>query len=246
MMRRIHLLSLLLALLALAPAALAKETIPPVPKQHFTDNARVVSRETAARLNQQLQQFERDTSNQFLVVIYPKMQSDSEIADYTVRVAQAWGVGGKQRDNGVVLFVFTGDRQLFIQVGYGLEAVLPDILAKRIIDNEILPALREGRFDAGITAGIDAVIAATRGEYKGTGKTLREQKGGGAGTGAVIGFWVLWILVIFMMRFKFGGAGGMYYGGFGGGRGSGGGFGGGGGFSSGGGSFGGGGAGGRW
>ena len=98
----------------------AAEVVPAPPQQYFNDYAHVVSAGTATRLNQQLEQFERDTSSQILVVIYPKMQSDSSIEDYTVRVAQAWKVGQKSRDNGAVLFVFVEDRKLYLQVGYGL------------------------------------------------------------------------------------------------------------------------------
>ena len=93
------------ALLTAALTGRAAEVIPPKPDRYFNDYAGVVSPAVADRLNLQLAQFERDTSNQVLVVVYPKMQSDSSIEDYTRRVAQAWGVGQKDRRNGVVLFV---------------------------------------------------------------------------------------------------------------------------------------------
>ena len=85
--------------------AFAAEVIPPKPDRYFNDYAHIISQGTAERLNQQLAQFERDTSTQVVVAIYPKMQSDSDIADYTRRVAQSWGVGQKTANNGVVLFV---------------------------------------------------------------------------------------------------------------------------------------------
>src|ERR1700733_12875321 len=97
------------------------------------------------------------------------MQSDSSIEDYTVRVAEAWKVGQKTKSNGAVLFVFVQDHKMFLQVGYGLEAVIPDATAKQIIDNEIKPPFKNGDFDGGVTAGVKAIIAATRGEYKGNG-----------------------------------------------------------------------------
>ena len=99
-------------------ASAAAEKIPPVPNRYFTDYARVVSAETANLLNKTLEDFERETSNQILAVIYPKMESDSSIEDYTVRVAQAWRVGQKAKNNGAVLFVFVQDRKMFLQVGY--------------------------------------------------------------------------------------------------------------------------------
>ena len=103
--------------------AMAAEVIPPVPKLYFNDYAGVVSATTANGLNHQLEDFERETSNQILVVVFPKMQSDSSIEDYTVRVAEAWKVGQKKKDNGAVLFVFIQDRKMFLQVGYGLEVM---------------------------------------------------------------------------------------------------------------------------
>ena len=97
--------------------AFAAEVIPPAPAQYFNDSAGVVSAGTAAQLNQKLEQFERDASSQIVVVVYPKMQSDSAIEDYTVRVAQSWKIGQKDKNNGAVLFVFTQDHKMFLQVG---------------------------------------------------------------------------------------------------------------------------------
>jgi hypothetical protein len=164
-----------LFLVASASTADAAEKIPLVPNRYFTDYAGVVSAETANRLNKTLEDFERETSNQILAVIYPKMESDSSIEDYTVRVAQAWRVGQKAKSNGAVLFVFVQDHKMFLQVGYGLEGPLPDVLAKRIIDNEIKPRFRNGDFDGGMSAGVPRFIAATKGEYKGTGRTAGDR-----------------------------------------------------------------------
>ncbi len=90
----------------LATKSQAAEVIPPKPDRYFNDYAGVVSKSAALRFNEELAQFERETSDQLIVAIFQKMQSDSDIADYTQRVAQAWGVGQKERRNGVVLFVF--------------------------------------------------------------------------------------------------------------------------------------------
>lgn len=248
-----------LALLALAAAgAGAAEVIPPSPDAHFNDYASVVSPGTARALDGKLAQFERDTSNQVVVAIYPKMESDSSIEDYTVRVAQAWHAGIKGRDNGAILFIFLESHQMDIQVGYGLEGALPDVTAKRIIAEVIAPAFRRGDYDGGVTQGVSAILAATRGEYRGTGQTV----GGRAGRGSppIVVFVVLALIVLSIMRrsasvyqgsgrrgFGSGLLTGMLLGGLGGGGGGGGGGGfGGGGFSGGGGGFGGGGASGSW
>lgn len=238
-----------------ACAAVAAEKIPPVPDRYFNDYAGVVGSATVARLNQTLEDFERKTSNQILVAVYAKMESDSSIEDYTVRVAQAWRVGQKAKNNGAILFVFIQDRKMFLQVGYGLEGALPDALAKRIIEDEIKPRFKAGDYAGGLSAGVAAIMAATQGEYHGNGQTAGG-KAHGAPAAIVVVFFVV-LLIAFLLiagrRRNYGpgfGYGGwtMGSGGFssGGGSWGGGGGGGGGGFSAGGGSFGGGGAGGSW
>src|SRR5437870_3528419 len=102
----------------------ASEVIPPKPAGYFNDYAGVVSKEAAHRFNEQLAQFERETSNQIVVAVFQKMQSDSSIEDYTYRVKETWHVGQKGLNNGAVLFVFVQDRKMFIQTNYGLEGAL--------------------------------------------------------------------------------------------------------------------------
>jgi uncharacterized protein len=234
--------------------AQAKEVIPTVPSKYFNDYAQVVTPAVADALNRRLEQFERDTSNQILVAVYPTMDSDSSIEDYTVRVAQSWKVGQKAKNNGAVLFVFIQDRKMYLQVGYGLEAVLPDALAKQIIENELKPRFRTGDYAGGLTAGVDAILAATRGEYQGTGGTVAEgSPRRSQNPASYIPVLIFFGIFLFILVLKLRGAGSsrsgwggwtMSGGGFSSGGWSGGS--GGGGFSSGGGSFGGGGAGGSW
>lgn len=244
------------------------ETMPPKPAAYFNDYAHVVPAPTASALDEKLRQFERDTSNQIVVALFPKMETESSVQDFTYRIAESWGVGQKDRRNGAVLFVFVAEHKIFIQVGYGLEGALPDAICKRIIADEIAPAFKAGRYDTGLTAGVESMIKATRGEYRGSGKIAGDGRGGSSISGLLfLGFIVLvFILQVFQSRrrgtvygssgrgFATGmlwgllsnlgssGGGGSYRGGGGGGFGGGGG----GGFSGGGGSFGGGGAGGDW
>ncbi|MEO6568619.1 MAG: TPM domain-containing protein, partial [Opitutaceae bacterium] len=169
-------------------------------------------------------------------------------------------VGQKGRNNGAVLFIFTQDRKLYFQVGYGLEPVLTDALSKRIIEEEITPRFRQGDFDGGVRAGTAAFLAAARGEYRGTGRTVAD-RGRRAAFGGGGGFVFLIIAAIILSLFRrlfrrdtlYTRRGRMSpwistggWGGGGGGGWSGGGGGGGGSFSGGGGSGGGGGAGGSW
>jgi uncharacterized protein len=235
----------------LATKSQAAEVIPPKPDRYFNDYAGVISKSAALRFNEELAQFERETSDQVVVAIFQKMQSDSDIADYTQRVAQAWGVGQKERRNGVVLFVFVQDRKMFIQVGYGLEGALPDITVFDITEYRIKPHFRNGDYEGGIATGIDSIFKAIRGEYKGLGKTVGEEHRGG-GASSIWSFIIFLIVLIVISRMvrRLGGWGYSSRGGgpmffpVGGGWSSG--DGGGGGFSGGGGSFGGGGAGSSW
>ncbi len=209
----------------------------------------------ARRLEQKLKRFDEETSSQVVVAIFPELPAQS-LEDFTARTAESWKVGRKEHDNGAVLFVFVNDRKMRLEVGYGLEGALPDVTARRIIEDVIAPRFREGRYGEGLSAGVDAILAATRGEY-----TAPPSPPTSTDTGAIallvpLGF----IGFIFFLSRRLGRPIGpiarnrrrpsTWYlgpGGFGGGWGGGGGWsGGGGGFRGGGGSFGGGGASGGW
>jgi uncharacterized protein len=258
-------LALLLAVSAAGRAIAQRsieEQLPPKPDRYVTDRAGILG-DRAESLNSKLEQFERDTSNQILVWIDRKIPENFTLEDFGVRAAQKWKAGQAKTDNGAVLFVFTDDRKLRIEVGYGLEGVLPDITANQIIQNEIVPRFRSGDYAGGIEAGVDAMIAATKGEYKGTGTTV-DERSGRRGPPKLSGCLVpaLFLFFFFVLPFlarkrsrrgrTFGGSGwwigggGLGGGGWGGGGGGGFSGGGGGGFSGGGGSFGGGGASGSW
>jgi uncharacterized protein len=215
-----------------------------------TDFTGTLTAEELSALEAKLQAFEQATSTQLVVVVVPTV-ADESIEDVAYRVAETNGIGKKAKNNGVLLFIAKNDRRIRIEVGYGLEGVLPDILAGQIIRKEITPQFREGNYNGGINAGVDAIIAATKNEYKADDPA--------AGHSFVISPFVVILLVLlflFLMRGRrrslLGGLPlyGSGWGGFprsgGGGWGGGFGGGGGGGFSGGGGSFGGGGASGGW
>ena len=192
---------ILAACLLAAGILRAAEVIPPRPARYFNDYAGVVSADVAGRLNQQLDQFERDTSTQLIVAVYPKMQSDSSVADYSVRVAQAWGAGQKGRNNGAVLFVFIQDRQMYIQAGYGLEGALTDARCRLIIDQELKPRFRQGDYAGGLQAGVGAIIAETRGEYAGTGYTNADRTSSPRSFGAAIAVILLILCFGYLNRY---------------------------------------------
>lgn len=249
-----------LVLVGIAPAR-AAETIPPTPDTYVTDQAKVLPPGAVDQLNAELDAFERQTSNQIVVAIYPHMTSDSSLDDYAQRVFQAWHIGQKQKSNGALLLIFTQDHRIRIHTGYGLEGALPDITCNHIIENEIAPRFRAGDYAGGVTAGVHAMMAAARGEYRGTGRTAGDrQHQNTTGSATPIIVFVLFLLMVLTAnrrsrgRSVYGrngrtiigptwwGGGGWGDGGWGGGSG---GFSG-GGFSGGGGSSGGGGASGSW
>ena len=255
LVRRVVFCCLALGLIASSDAA----PLPTAPTDYVLDEAGVLDSSQRTLLTHELRQFERETSNQLVVAVIPKVPDDYVMEDFTQRTAEAWGAGRKERDNGMVLFVFPESRQLRVEVGYGLEGAVPDALANGIINNEIVPSLRAGDMGGGIMRGADALMAAARGEYEGSGKTVAEENALQGDPAASLIFWIILIVILIIVIQRSHGRGGTVYtprgrrdvffpgsfgGGFGGG-GSGGGFGG-GGFSGGGGGFGGGGASGRW
>ncbi|MEO7298437.1 MAG: TPM domain-containing protein [Verrucomicrobiota bacterium] len=203
---------------------LAAEVIPPTPDRYFNDYAKVVSAGTAETLNRRLEDFEKETSSQIVVAIFPKMRSESSLEDYTHRIYAVWKVGQKKKNNGAVLFVFVQDRKMRIENNYGLEGSLPDATCKRIIEDEIKPHFQRGDYDGGLVAGVNAVLAATKGEYKGSGRTVREQGGAPqAGSHSMsrpfIPFIIFILLIIVLRSFgrrgvSYGGSRRSYLGGF--------------------------------
>lgn len=153
----------------------AAEVMPPKPAHYFNDYAGIVSQSAADQFDRHLAQFERDTSNQVVVAIFPKMQSEDDIAAYTQRIAESWGVGQKDKRNGVVFFVFVEDRKMLIQVGYGLEGALPDAAAFNITKYNIKPQFIAGDYDGGLRIGIDSILNMIRGEYTDKNQTAAEQ-----------------------------------------------------------------------
>jgi uncharacterized protein len=152
---------LLLALLTVTLLALALE-VPPL-RGRINDYAGMLPSDKARQLEERLAQFERETGHQIALLTIRSLEGDS-LEDFSIRVAENWKIGQKGFDNGAILIVARDDRKLRIEVGYGLEGVLPDALASRIIREVITPRFRTGDFAGGIEAGLDAIMKVTRGE----------------------------------------------------------------------------------
>jgi uncharacterized protein len=215
----------------------------PTSDGYVTDRAGMLSSGVEREIENILRSFEGSDSTQIVVLTIPTLEGEA-LDEYALRVAETWAVGQGDRDNGALLLVARDDRKIRIEVGYGLEGRLTDLLAGRIIDNEITPRFKQGDFDGGISAGVDAMVLAVRGEYQGTPPRSGEKKRSPFGLLLLLLFLGPGLLRLFLPHTR-SRRSGIWFGGFGGGGGSGGGFGG-GGFSGGGGGFGGGGASGSW
>jgi uncharacterized protein len=126
------------------------------------DNAQILSENTRKSLGETLKEHENRTTNQIVILTIPSLQGES-IEDFANKVFNEWKIGQKDKDNGILIVVVPDERRMRIEVGYGLEGTLPDLLASRIIQNIMAPRFREGDFDDGITEGALAVIAILEG-----------------------------------------------------------------------------------
>jgi uncharacterized protein len=139
--------------------------VPEHPTGRVTDYTDTLSANAISTLNKKLADFEEQTTNQIAVLIIPTLEGDN-LEDYSIRLADKWKVGQKGKDNGVILLIVKGDRKIRIEVGYGLEGVLPDGLAGQIIRENIAPHFLRGNFYSGIEEGVSKIIAAIKGEYR--------------------------------------------------------------------------------
>jgi uncharacterized protein len=143
-------------LLAVFAAAMAQVPVPELARR-VTDLTATLSAEQVAALEARLAAFEARKGSQIAVLIVPTTQPE-DIAQFGIRVADAWKIGRKKVDDGVILIVAKNDRKLRIEVGYGLEGVIPDAIAKRIISEIIAPRFAAGDFYGGIDAGVTALM----------------------------------------------------------------------------------------
>ena len=134
------------------------------PTGYVIDNVGLLNPMTVQELDAVLYQHEVETSNQVVVETIASLGGEF-LEDYTLRRAMALRIGQKKQDNGVYVLISRDDRKMRIEVGYGLEGVLPDVVCARIIREQMTPRFREGSYDEGVTAGVNTILAAIRGEY---------------------------------------------------------------------------------
>jgi uncharacterized protein len=157
-----HFFAALLVLAACLCAARAEVPVPPL-KARVTDLTRTLSAQQISELESRIAAFEARRGSQIAVLMLPTTKPE-EIEQYSIRVAEAWKIGRKGLDDGLILVVAKDDRRLRIEVGYGLEGVIPDALAKRVIDERVTPRFREGDFYGGVRDGVDQLIRLAEGE----------------------------------------------------------------------------------
>ncbi|MCK4661567.1 MAG: TPM domain-containing protein [Bacteroidales bacterium] len=174
------------------------QDIPEKPEQQrlVNDFANFLSSEEIQSLENKLLQFNNETSTQIVIVVV-KSLNNYEKADFTIRLAEKWGVGQKGLDNGIVIMVKpktnTEKGEVFISTGYGLEGVVPDAIAKRIVNNDILPSFKEGRYYSGLNKATNTLISLTKGEF-----TAKQYKERTKQTSSPFGpFIVIFIIIIF-------------------------------------------------
>ena len=167
-------LPLLILFPLLLPVAASALDVPEL-RGYVNDYAGMISPSTGAQLAEKLKAFEGSDSTQIVILTIPSLEGEP-IEDFGIKVAGSWKIGQKGKDNGALLIVSKQDRKMRIEVGRGLEGRLTDLVAGRIIDLVITPRFKSGDFDGGFTAGVAALIGATRGEFQADGG--RSARGG--------------------------------------------------------------------
>ena len=138
--------------------------VPPL-KGYINDYANMMSPTVRTKLTSELKEFERTDSTQIVILTVPSLEGLT-IEDYSIKVAEAWKIGQKGRDNGIIFIVANQEKKIRIEVGRGLEGKLTDLTAGRIIDLVVKPRFKRGDFSGGFLAGVEALIDATKGEFK--------------------------------------------------------------------------------
>jgi len=184
--------------------AVAQRSIPAHEAKWVHDEANILSASAKAQLEAILQAHRDSTSNQIAVLVVPSLEGE-DIEGYAVRVFAEWKLGQAGKDNGVLFLVAMEERQMRIEVGFGLEGILTDAMSSRINRNAVAPHFRQGNYEAGIQEGTMAIIKTIAGEYVNDAPTVQKRKKKSP-WGTVI-FFV--IMLLLMSRKNKGGGSGM-------------------------------------
>lgn len=185
----------------------------PNPPRLVNDLAHILSPAEDAQLESKLEDIARSTSTQISIVTIKNI-GDYDVADYTLKLFNQWHIGQQSKNNGVLMLVAMDNHKSNITTGSGLEGALPDIICARILRNEVAPSFKNERYYEGLSKGADAIIAATKGEYKADANDKKQD----IPLWAVIAIIVVIYFVLWLINKMRGGGGGNYMsgGGFGG------------------------------
>ena len=172
------------------------QDLPDVPKRLVSDNSNLLSGQELNHLEKKLVDYNDTTSTQIAILIVDDLQG-YDIVDFSQRVGQKWGVGQKGKDNGVIIVLVPKSSavkgEVNIDVGYGLEPIIPDITTKQIIENEMIPRFKNNDYFGGLDAGTDVIMSLASGHFS------ADSYGKGRGYGGGLGFLVPIIILIIVI-----------------------------------------------
>lgn len=181
---------------------------PMTPKRMVNDYVGILSTSESQALEQKLRTYNDSTTIEIAIVIVDTLYG-YEVSDYAFKLGDKWGIGKKSTSNGVLILVSMNDRKMFIATGRGMEGAIPDIIAGRIYRNEMAPEFKKGNYYIGLSKAADAIIAASRNEYKAS-----HPPQSGEGNGDIVGmgfvFMIIVLLILIFASNKRGGGGGTY------------------------------------
>jgi uncharacterized protein len=200
---------LVFLLFLIASVTAFSQNVPPRPNppRLVNDLAHVLTADQAQALENKLVAYDDSTSTQIVIVTVPTV-GDRGIEDFALQILRTWGVGNKEKNNGIVIVASIDDHKIRIETGYGMEGAIPDITANQIIQSEIVPAFREGNYYRGFDQATDAIFRAAAGEYKAPEDYNRRNKVISKGTGFPFLIIIIILIIIFSRRGG-GGRGGM-------------------------------------
>jgi uncharacterized protein len=173
----------------------------PDPHRYVNDYSQLLDEDSRDALESKILEIDRTTSNQFTVVIVDDLQG-MDIDDYAVRILETWKVGREGKDNGVVILIKpktgNGKGEAAISVGYGLEGVIPDAVAKRIVENEMIPSFKEGDYITGISKGVDVLYSLAVKEFKA--EEYMDRKGSKTVTGIITAVIIILVISLLLRR----------------------------------------------
>lgn len=161
-MKKLLLATILLITITISIAAALN--VPSRPEDRVTDYTSRLDRQQTTAIESLIARYEKDTTNQIAVAIFESLKGEN-LEDFSIRLAEQWKIGQKEKDNGVILLIFLNDRKLRIEVGYGLEGSLTDAMSNTIINSVIVPYFKKGQYEKGILVGVASIMKVISPEY---------------------------------------------------------------------------------